>query len=224
MHSESQALQLAQTSNRIHYFILSSAIINHRFSLPINRSSALPRWTWVFMSPTYGGGQPAGSAATWELQNGTPSSQLSRGRMNPTSKWNPTSKQTHRTLEQFHVIVATHIQDILWGFLVSLAVFRKSSTVRELCPHSPPCPPLGLGLNSSSMTSLAAWPWEMDLVCLIMSFSICKLKIYNSTFLSGMWWWLEGAMCTGSVLWLWEVSLDFYTKSRDNNLTSPLGI
>lgn len=42
-HPESKALWLAQPSRRSHYFILSSAIINHRFSLPINSTGCSPQ-------------------------------------------------------------------------------------------------------------------------------------------------------------------------------------
>lgn len=136
------------------------------------------------MSPTYGDGQPA---ATWELQsqavNWCPCPRCHGGEwMGPTIKWNPTANQAHRTLEKFHVFIWTHAQDVLWGFLMSLAEFRKNSIVREVCPHSPPSLPLGLGLNPSSMTSLTAWPWAIDLICMTMSFSFCKWETTVRTF------------------------------------------
>ena len=71
--------------------------------------------------------------------------------------------------------------------------------------------PLGQGFKPSSMTSVDAWPWGRDLVCLSMSFSFYKMRLMVPTF----------PECDG--VWLLAPPLDPSIWSWDNNLTYPLG-
>ena len=76
--------------------------------------------------------------------------------------------------------------------------------------------PLGQNFKPSSMTSLDAWPWGRDLVCLSMSFSFYKMQLMVTNFPECVGDW---RIC----VWLLAPPLDPSIESGDDTLTYPLG-
>ena len=193
---ESEVLQLAQPSRRSHYFILSSAIINHRFALPITSAGRSPQMNLG----AHASGLSVVASPAWLLrghrscipgmQSGAPSSQTLWGAMGPAFQMKSCCKPSSGDSGQ---IARLHFHPRLgYPLGTSNEAVRKNSTGREACPHSLHSLPLDLGLNPHSMTSLTIRPWENDPV-LSEHASFLWQSGDHSTYLSEIRWGPEDA-------------------------------